>query len=154
MKIGHLYLVTASGDSISHFVKLIESLDRLAIDQHALVASKSLARRLHSCPYVTVGPVVKSPVMAYCLMPPVDLVHIHDGKSGQVGLLLTLTRSTPFVMTESDDVVNGRSTLRRSIMHRAQAVVPQAISDPEEIIRIYRRTVDAWSELPQNANCG
>ncbi len=154
MKIGHLYLATASSDSILHFATLIESLDRLAVDQHALVASNSLARRLQSCPYVTVGPVVKSPVMAYCLMPPVDLVHIHDGKSGQVGLLLTLTRSTPFVMTESDNVVNGRSALRRSIMHRAQALVPQAISDPEEIVRIYRRTVDAWSELPQDANCG
>ena len=36
--------------------------------------------------------------MAYCLMPEVDIVHIHEPDSGQAGLLLTLARSIPFVM--------------------------------------------------------
>lgn len=136
------------------FTTLVESLDRLTIDQHVLVSSAALARRLHSCPYVTVGPVVKTPVMAYCLMPSVDVVHIHDTKSGQVGLLLTLTRSTPFVMTCDGKNRSGRNPIRRSIFERAQAMVSPSELDTESIVRIYRKTVDAWSELPQDADCG
>ena len=89
VKIGHIYLSTASDDAASEFALLVEALDRLAVEQHAIVSSAALARRLQSCPYVTVGPVVKSPVVAYCLMPDIDLVHAHDEKSGQAGLLLT-----------------------------------------------------------------
>ena len=136
------------------FATLVESLDRLAIDQHILVSNAALAHRLHSCPYVNVGPVVKTPVMAYCLMPGVDLVHIHDTRSGQVGLLLTLTRSTPFVMTCEGENRSRRNPLRRSIFDRAQAIVSASDLDTETIIRIYRRTIDSWSELPQDANCG
>ncbi len=136
------------------FTTLVESLDRLTIDQHVLVSSAALARRLHSCPYVTVGPVVKTPVMAYCLMPSVDVVHIHDTKSGQVGLLLTLTRSTPFVMTCDGENRSGRNPIRRSIFERAQAMVSPSELDTESIVSIYRKTVDAWSELPQDADCG
>lgn len=136
------------------FAILVESLDRLAIDQHVLVSNTALARRLHSCPYVTVGPVVKTPVMAYCLMPNVDLVHIHDTKGGQVGLLMTLTRSTPFVMTFDGENKSGGNPIRRSIFDRAQAMVSSTELDTEGTIRVYRKTIDAWSELPQDANCG
>jgi hypothetical protein len=92
--------------------------------------------------------------MAYCLMPKVDLVHIHDNRSGQAGLLLTLTRSTPFVMTCDEKTRSGRNPIRRSIFNRAQAMVSPSELDTEAIIRIYRGTIDAWSELPQDANCG
>lgn len=136
------------------FTTLVESLDRLTIDQHVLVSNAALARRLQPCPYVTVGPVVKTPVMAYCLMPSVDLVHIHDTKSGQVGLLLTLTRSMPFVMTCDEENRRDRNPIRRSIFERAQAIVSPSELDTEAVINIYRKTVDAWSELPQDANCG
>ena len=154
MKIGHVYLTAESADSTTRFTTLVESLDRLTIDQHLLVSNAALARRLQSCAYVTVGPVVKTPVMAYCLMPDVDLVHIHDTKSGQVGLLLTLTRSTPFVMTCDEENRNSRNPIRRSIFDRAQAMLSPSEPDTESIIRVYRKTIDSWSELPQDANCG
>ena len=154
MKIGHIFLATASDGSIMRFAALVEGLDRLAIEQHILVSSTALAGRLQSCPYVTMGPVVKTPVMAYCLMPDVDLVHIHDDKSGKAGLLLTLTRSTPFVMTTPEGETKNRNPLKRSMLRRAQSLISPSEVDAEEIIRIYRRTIDAWSELPQDADCG
>ena len=154
VKIGHIYLATASDDAIMHFASLVEGLDRLAIEQHLLISSTALVRRLQSCPYVTIGPVVRTPVMAYCLMPDVDLVHTHDDKSGQAGLLLTLTRSTPFVMTTSEEKATGRNPLKRSMLQRAQSLISPSEADAEEIIRIYRRTIDARSELPQDADCG
>ena len=154
MKIGHICLSTASDDAASEFASLIESLDRLAVDQYVLVADAAVARSLQSCPYVTVGPVVRSPVMAYCLMPEIDLVHVHDEKSGQAGLLLTLTRSIPFVMMNPETRPNGRNPLKRSIAHRAQSLIDPANTTPDELLRIYRQTVAAWSELPQDADCG
>ena len=154
VKIGHIHLATASDGSIMRFASLVERLDRLAIEQHILVSSTALARRLQSCPYVTIGPVVRTPVMAYCLMPDVDLVHIHDDKSGQAGLLLTLTRSTPFVMTTPEERATSRNPLKYSMLRRAQSLISPSEGDADEIIRIYRRTIDAWSELPQDADCG
>lgn len=154
MKIGHIYLATAPEDSIKKFTSLVEALDRLAIEQHVLVASVELARQLDSCPYVTVGPVVKTPVMAYCLMPDVSVAHIHDVKSGQAGLLLTLTRSIPFVMTTPDKTTESRNPMKRSVFHRAQSLVPPADAEPEKLVSLYRQTVDAWSKFPQDADCG
>ena len=154
MRIGHIYLSTASDGAASEFASLIEALDRLAVEQHVLVASAALARRLQSCPYVTVGPVVRSPVMAYCLMPEIDLVHVHDEKSAQSGLLLTLTRSVPFVMTRRESEPDGRNPLKRSITQRAQRLIDPADATPDDLLQIYRQTVATWSELPQDANCG
>jgi hypothetical protein len=154
VKIGHIFLSTASDDSILEFASLVEALDRLAIEQHVLVASVPLVRRLQSCPYVTVGPVVKTPVMAYCLMPNIDIVHIHDSKSGQAGLLLTLTRSIPFVMTTPETGTDSRNPLKRSVFHRAQEFIPPSDAEPQKLIEIYRRTVDGWSKFPQDADCG
>ena len=154
MRIGHIYLSTASNRATSEFTSLIEALDRLAVEQHVLVASAALARRLQSCPYVTVGPVVRSPVMAYCLMPDIDLVHTHDEKSGQAGLLLTLTRSIPFVTMRRESEHDGRNPLRRSIAQRAQALIDPADAGPDKLLQIYEQAVAAWSKLPQDANCG
>lgn len=153
MKIGHIYLAAATDDSIDHFASLIEAFDRLAIEQHVLVASVALARRLQCCPYVAVGPVVRTAVMAYCLMPKVDLVHVHDDKSGQAGLLLTLTRSTPFVMTTAGKSGNGQGPLRRSVLSRARALIPPSDTDPERLVSVYHSTINAWSKLPQDADC-
>ena len=153
MKIGHICLAKDTDEIIDRLAILVEALDRLAIDQHVLVASPALARRLQRCPYVRVGPVVKAPVMAYCLMPNVDVVHIHDNKSGQAGLLLTLTRSTPFVITTSDERTTSRNPLKRSMLRRAQSLISPTDTDPENLIAIYRRTIDAWSEFPQDSKC-
>ena len=154
MKIGHICL-TASVDARTRFESVVEALDRLAVEQHVITSSAPLARRLQCCPYVTVGPAVRTPVMAYCLMPAVDLVHIHDEKSGQAGLLLTLTRSTPFVMSSDPSPDSGWNPLRRSVFNRAQALVPASLAaEPDELVALYRRTIDTWSKLPQDADCG
>lgn len=154
MKIGHIYLATSADDAFERFASLIEALDRLAIQQTVLVASNSLARRLDCCPYVTVGSIVRTPVTAYCLMPKVDVAHIHDDKSGQAGLLLTLTRSTPYVMTMPGVSDKSRNPLKRSVYQRAQSLILPADMEPEKLIHIYRRTIDEWSRLQQGADCG
>lgn len=154
MKIGHICLRGESDEVIAGFTLLVEALDRLAIEQHVLVASVSLARRLQSCPYVTVGPVVKTAVMAYCLMPNVDLVHIHDEKGEQAALLLRLTRSIPFVMTVRDPDDSELNPLSRAVRQRAACRVQAPYNEYDEIISTYREVIDMWSKLPQDANCG
>lgn len=154
MKIGHICLSMKSDEVLAGFAALIEALDRLAIDQHVVVSSPALARRLQSCPYVTVGPVVKTAVMAYCLMPDVDLVHVHDEKAEQAALLLRLTRSIPFVLTARDTNDERLNPLSRAVRQRAASIVQQPYDDYSEIISTYRRTIDPWSELPQDADCG
>lgn len=152
MKIGHIFLAAADAAASAAFARLVEGLDHLAIDQHVLASDIAICRRLESRPYVTVGPVVKSPVMAYCLMPNVDLAHAHDEKGSQAGLLLTLTRSIPFVMPAS--TCAGRQPLQRSIRGRALRLIEPGELVPDRLIEIYRQTLAAWSELPQDANCG
>ena len=153
MKIGHICLSTAAGMAVPRLVALVESLDRLDIEQHVLVASRALARRLQDSRHVTVGPIVRTPVMAYCIMPDIDVAHIHDEKSGQAGLLLTLTRSVPYVMTGDMNGSDAVNPLRRSVLHRADSFVsPADLADTEKLIRIYRRAADAWSKFPEHAN--
>jgi hypothetical protein len=154
MKIGHICLAMESDKALAGFVALVEALDRLAIDQHVLVASVSLARRLQSRPYVMVGPVVKTAVMAYCLMPDVDLVHVHDEKAEQAALLLRLTRSIPFVMTVRGTDDERLNPLSRAVRQRAACIVQQPYDEVGEIISTYRQTIDSWSKLPQDADCG
>jgi hypothetical protein len=144
--------MAADETAANAFVGLVEGLDRLAVDQHVLVSDLAIARRLDSRPYVTVGPIVRSPVMAYCLMPAVDLVHAHDEKAGQTGLLLTLTRSIPFVLSSSAGRTNH--PLQRSIAGRAQRFIEDDRLAADCLVEVYRETIDAWSELPQDANCG
>ena len=154
MNVGHIYLDKTSDSGASQFASIVEALDRLTIDQHVLVANADLARSLRPLPYVTVGPTVKTPVMAYCLMPNVDVVHIHDDRSGQAGLLLTLTRSVPFVMNSGVTPADTRNPLKQSVLQRAQTMVAPTQIDPEKLIEIYRRAVDGWLKLPEDANCG
>ena len=153
MNVGHIFLDRASNGAASQFASIVESLDRLTIDQHVLVADASLARSLRALPYVTVGPSVRTPVMAYCLMPAVDVVHIHDDRGGQAGLLLTLTRSVPFVMNSGVTPPGTRNPLKQSVLQRAQTMIEASQTDPESLIEIYRRAADALSKLPQDANC-
>lgn len=150
MKVGHIFLEGDADDRMARVVELIESLDRLAVDQHVLTASPATARRLGRCPYVTVGPIVRSPIMACCLMPVVDLVHTHDPRSGQAGLLLALTRSIPYVLSNG----SGRRarSLQQSVLHRAQAQLAPDYSDPEIVLSAYRDAVGNRSELPKHSN--
>ena len=149
MKIGHICLAPPGNEISEHFAALVEALDRHDTEQHVLVASVMLAKRLAACQSVTVGPIVKTPVMAYCLMPNVDLAHVHESKSGQAGLLLTLTRSIPFVITASGGSGGKKSPLTRSVLNRAAHVVERPDSEPSnqaarEHLGIYQDALTSW----------
>jgi hypothetical protein len=123
LKIGHVCLDKLAEDNFRRLVLLSLALDRHGVRQHAIVRDRDLARRLSICERITVGYVVRSPMLAYCLMPDVDVAHVHGGRSGEAGLLLALTRSIPYVITR---YAGGRArsrALQRSIYRRAAGVI-------------------------------
>ena len=123
MLVGHINLASSMNGTGEHFIRLVEALDRQGIAQHVLVTNQSLARRVGVYENVSVGPVVKTPVMAYCLMPDVDVVHAHSTAGGQAGLLMTLTRSVPYVLTWRSEKPVGRSPIERSAIRRAASLI-------------------------------
>ena len=143
MHIGHIYLVESFNSACEQFVKLIESLQKQGLDQFVIVRNVALAERLDAISKVTVGPVVRSPVTAYCLMPEVDVVHLHDRAGWQAGLLLTLTKSIPFVLTRQEPASVPGNALTRSILKRASGVIDQNRISVAEHLRIYRRAADS-----------
>ena len=149
MKIGQICLATAADAHGDRFAELVEALAGREVEQHVLVSSVALARRLAACDHVTVGPLVKSPVMAYCLMPDVDVAHVHEVKSGQAGLLLTLTRMIPFVLTTDSADLGSKNPLKRSVFHRAAQMIPPIEGEPVERIasehlQIYSEALKSW----------
>ena len=145
MKIGHICLAPPDSFVSEHFAALVVALDRHDIEQHVLVGDVALARRLAACPHVTVGPIVKTPVMAYCLMPEVDMAHIHESRSGQAGLLLTLTRSIPFVITTAQSGKNGMSPLTKSVLHRAALTI--TMEDPAPGNQAARKHLSIYQDV-------
>ena len=125
MNIGHINLGTDFDSTAARFVLLVEALRDAGAEQHILVRDAALARRLKLVEGVTVGPVVHSPVMAYCLLPRVDVAHAHDLGAGHAGLLLALTRSIPYVLTHRGRVAKSVSPLLQSIYRRAFRVLCQ-----------------------------
>lgn len=123
MQIGHINLDKSMNGTGEHFVRLVEELDRLGIKQHVIVRNKALARRLSMYENVTVGPAVTAAVTAYCLMPQVAVVHTHDETSGHAGLLLTLTRSIPYVATRRSALPPGKNPIIRSVYGRAASLI-------------------------------
>lgn len=123
MFVGHINLAKSFNGAGEHFVSLIEDLQRKDVTQHVLVRNLSLAKRISAVEDVAVGPVVRSAVMAYCYMPQLDVVHIHDMAAGQAGLLLALTRSIPFVLTHRNDPASRRLPLTRLIYQRASSII-------------------------------
>jgi len=121
--VGHINLATSMNGTGEHFIRLIEALDRQGVEQHVLVANQSLAKRVSVYENVTVGPVVKTPVMAYCLMPDVSVVHAHDKSGGRAGLLMTLTRSIPYVLTQRSTAPLGKNPIARSMIRRAASLI-------------------------------
>ncbi len=99
MKIGHISLAEEYSGGGDQLLMLAKALSNHDIEQHAVVRNSILAQRLLKHANISVGPLVNSPVTAYGLMPNVDLAHLHDSKSLPSGLLLTLTRSIPYVVT-------------------------------------------------------
>ena len=126
--IGHINLAASSNGTGEHFVSLVEGLQKEGVDQHVLVHNQVLARRLAVIDGVTVGPIVKSAVTAFCLMPKCDLVHIHDAASAQAGLLLTLTRSIPYVITQGE-TLPGKGPIVQAIYKRAARIICRDASD-------------------------
>lgn len=122
MYVGHINLVRSMNGMGEHFVKLIEGLDRQGLQQHVLVSNAALARRVAVYENVLVGPVVRTAVMAYCLMPDVDVAHVHDQKANQAGLVLRLTRSMPYVVTRRSPFADG-NTISRSMLSRAAGII-------------------------------
>lgn len=109
---------------------LANALSNHDIEQYAVVRNSTLARRLSRLSRMSVGPLVNSPVTAYGLMPAVDLAHLHDRKSLQSGLLLTLTRSIPYIVTHRSLDPPPAHALARSMYRRAEriACVSEAVS--------------------------
>ena len=123
MYIGHIYLTESMNGPCETFVSLIEALDRQGLRQHVLVRNELLARRVAVYESVALGPNVKTPVMAFCLMPNVQVVHIHCGSGASAGLLLTLTRSIPYVLTCREDFAATNNSLKQSIINRAAGLI-------------------------------
>ena len=134
MYVGHVNLDKSMNGIGEHFVKLVESLDRQGVKQHVLVANASLARRVAIYENVLVGPVVKTPVMAYCLLPDVTVAHMHDLRSCQAGLVLRLTRSIPYIITRRECVPPPRNPLARSIIERSSGVICPSEEAAEAIV--------------------
>ena len=143
MYIGHINLAKSFNGWGEHFVSLIEALDECGVDQYVVVRSTALAKRLDLLDHVKVGPTVRSAVMAYCLMPCVDVAHVHDPADGQAGLLLTLTRSIPFVLTCRGQSP-GKNPLAQAIFRRASGIVYLGDADVDKHLRLYRRAMSRW----------
>jgi hypothetical protein len=123
MYIGHICLAELMSGTGEALVSLIEAIDRQGVRQHVLVRNKSLARRAAISESVVIGPIVKVPVMAYCLMPNVQVVHIHCDRSAPAGLLLTLTRSIPFVFTCRVESESTKNPIKQSVLNRAAGLI-------------------------------
>lgn len=89
--------------------------------------------------------------MAYCLVPEVDVAHVHDSKSGQTALLLKLTRAVPYVITSTESG-NDKQSIWGSVWDRASATVEPDDLHPDSLLESYRRALGAISERPENAD--
>ncbi len=156
VQVGHVLLRPDSKESVCAFVSLVEALDRLTVRQHILMSDAAGLRRVQACPFATVGAIVRSPVVASCMMPGVDVIHAHDASGGQVGLLLTLTRSIPYVLY-ADARRAAAPPVYDMVLRRATAVLDGTHIDAERLIEIYRRTMDGaalLSEFPKYPDGG
>ncbi len=143
MHIGHINLSESFNGAGEHFVRLIEALRAHSMDQYVLVRNIALAKRLDLLDDVTVGPVVRSSITAYCLLPPVDVVHIHDRSSRPAGLLLTLTRSVPFVLTRHRLITRSRNPVEQAACNRASGFIEENQIDVGVHIRAYKQAMDS-----------
>jgi hypothetical protein len=123
MRIGHIDLSAHISSAEEQLVVLIEALSAHSIEQHALVRNPFLAKRLAVCGDVSVGPIVRSRVSAFCLMPAIDLLHVHDRKAVNSGVLLSLARSTPYLLTYRQFSLPGNNPLTRLMYRRAEAII-------------------------------
>ena len=130
MLIGHINLATSIYGAGEAFISLVEELDHAGMAQHVLVRNATLAKRVDVAgDNVAIGPIVHSPVTACCLMPRVDITHVHEPLAGQAGLLLALTRSIPYILTHRIAITLTRNPLLQAVYRRAAAVICQDDSE-------------------------
>ncbi len=144
MHIGHINLAKSFNGAGENFVRLIEALQEYGVTQYIVVRNVALAKRLDLIDGVTAGPTVRAAVMAYVLMPHVDIVHVHRYVDGQAGLLLTLTRSIPFVLTQHEQQPTNQGPLSRAIIQRASGFVYTDDANAAKHLRVYRHAIDSW----------
>lgn len=145
LRVGHIRLNGLIDPSAERLIRLVERLDDAGVRQHVVCGSEDLARRVGLYAATDAGPVTTSAVLAYCLMPHVDVVHVHDEQAERAGLLLALTRGIPFVMTDGRRDRHPASAIRRAVLSRCMACVE--IRDPidaGEMLRLYDRAVRKW----------
>lgn len=121
--VGHINLAKSFNDTGKHFVSLVEALQRAGMRQYVLVRNVTLAKRIGAVDNVVVGPVVRSAVTAFSLMPRVDVAHMHCAAAGQAGLLLALTRSIPYVLSHTGPDALSRNPFTLAIYRRAGTVL-------------------------------
>ena len=56
-------------------------------------------------------------------MPGVDVVHCHDERAAQAGLLMALTRSVPYVLTRRIGPDPTSNPVQRSVYRRAAGII-------------------------------
>ena len=143
MYVGHINLEKPFSRTAEQFIKLVDSLQKTDLKQYVVVRNVALARRLDTLDNVNVGPVVRSPITAYCLMPSVDVVHIHDRSGWQAGLLLFLTKSIPFVLTQHEANSAEIGPLASSIYKRASGLIDETETNVGAHLRVYRNAADS-----------
>ena len=143
MHIGHINLSESFNGAGEHFVQLVETLQSHSMQQYVLVRNVALAKRLDLIDNVIVGPTVRSSITAYCLMPAVDVVHIHDRSSQSAGLLLVLTRGVPFVLTRHITIDKSINPLNQAVCNRAAGFIEENQIAVNDHIQVYRRAVDS-----------
>lgn len=142
MYIGHINLEQSCTSRNEHFVRLVEALQQNGMRQYAVVRSTAIAKRLDILEGVTVGPVARSSVTAACLMPHVDVVHIHNTSARPAGLILRLTRSIPFVLTDANSDKHSRNPIAQSVYRRAAGIVAGDETDVAAHLQIYVQAAD------------
>ncbi|MDJ0750871.1 MAG: glycosyltransferase [Woeseiaceae bacterium] len=123
VRVGHVNLAKPGSRNSSRFVGIVEALNCEGLEQHLVLRDRSIARQLMPLGGVSIGPVAHTAVTASCLVPSVDVAHVHDPAAGQAGLILTLTRSIPYVLTHRGELPNGRHPLVHAVYRRAAYVI-------------------------------
>jgi len=141
--VGHINLSTTFCGAGENFVGLVKSLQQHGVQQYILVRNIQLAKRLDLVRNITVGPVVRTPVAAYCLMPHVDVVHIHDRPSSAAGILLVLTRAIPFVLTRHETTAASNTRLNQAAYKRASGFVSENEASVNRYLQAYQQAVDS-----------
>ena len=142
MQIAHINLIESFDNQAARFIELVESVKKHGLQQYVVVRNRDIAKRLDAVDDVTVGPCVRTAITAHCLVPAVDVVHLHDRNSGSAGLLLVLTRSIPFVLSADATGETTSNPITKAVQRRAAGLIDPDIADVATHLQIYRQAAD------------